>query len=80
MPTRMASAPSVARSRVFVLGFNLRRGLEVPGGKDFGPSVIRGIGFAWSRSSLLSRADIKRALKQSGSTSQSEDGVPEEEA
>jgi hypothetical protein len=46
---------------MFVIGFNLRSGLEREGGEGFRPSRLLGLGFGWSKSSLLRPADIKRA-------------------
>jgi hypothetical protein len=49
---------------VFVIGFNLKKGIEPPEKhKRFGPSVVRGLGVGWSRSSLLARSELRTRAK-----------------
>lgn len=64
---------------MFVIGFNPRRGIEpYDAHKSFGPSRVRGIGIGWSRSSLLSRADLSRALKEAPTLADSGESASEQ--
>lgn len=61
---------------MFVIGFNLRRGIEpAEAHKSFGPPRVRGIGIGWSRSTLLSRADLSRALKEAATPADSNESA-----